>query len=494
MVVMKKRAYTDAQYKRYCEPGGVADDIAYWTAEEDIESAKTFFKSILCPIRDYEITWNWGVSLIFVEPDDFVYWGVFYPEDRPEGESDGFWIGEGCLYMWQQRRGELLELANSLKEAHEAGEPIQDFADAIAVAWKRIAQDIADEIAKDIQEDCEYIYTREAFEDYAEANDLPEEDEWDVEASRKRSIAGRAYYEKKHDGLYWYDWDYRYPDWIQRDRTDGVRDYLREYPNDCLGTACYLPFASSNECFHWQVWCVRHDIADGYEATLEEALDAADAAYRQYAYKEYGSVVGSKRKAIKKRAYLNQLTWSGVEYYQGGAVLEYDEPHKSWVWWNEPWVLNWAAGMPLIAINEETGERKNLTDLLMGGKVEDSLFYINDAPFMNTDSWTQRKMISEASRKTALIDNTFFQDFSIADMFGKSAIQDTFNRAFREWKSDYEYLTALVVALNHKIWQHYEAGNEDLARLYNDFWEQADAYACDNLKGEELQYFYRETD
>lgn len=98
-----------------------------------------------------------------------------------------------------------------------------------------------------------------------------------------------------------------------------------------------------------------------------------------------------------------------------------------------------------------------------------------------------------SSKKKAGIANTFFEDFTIADMFGKAAVQDTFDRAFGEWKDDYRYLTALVIALNHKIWQHYET-NEELARLYNDLWMQADAYACDNLKDDELLYFYRETD
>ena len=88
---------------------------------------------------------------------------------------------------------------------------------------------------------------------------------------------------------------------------------------------------------------------------------------------------------------------------------------------------------------------------------------------------------------------TFWEDFSIADPFGLEAVQDTFNRAFEEWKSDHIYLTELVLVLNWKIWQHYES-NEELARLYNTLWETADAYACDNLEGEELAYFYRTTD
>lgn len=88
---------------------------------------------------------------------------------------------------------------------------------------------------------------------------------------------------------------------------------------------------------------------------------------------------------------------------------------------------------------------------------------------------------------------SFWDDFSIADNFGASAVKDTFNRAFEEWKDRYDYLTELVMVLNHKIWQHYE-GNEALARLYNDLWSKADSYACNNLKGEELSYFYSVTD
>ena len=89
---------------------------------------------------------------------------------------------------------------------------------------------------------------------------------------------------------------------------------------------------------------------------------------------------------------------------------------------------------------------------------------------------------------------TFFQDFSIADAFGTHAIRDTYNRVFNEWKSDYKYLTELVMVLNWKIWQHHEEGNKEYARLYQKLWETADAYACENLQGDELDYFYRTTD
>ena len=89
---------------------------------------------------------------------------------------------------------------------------------------------------------------------------------------------------------------------------------------------------------------------------------------------------------------------------------------------------------------------------------------------------------------------TFWQDFSIADAFGVKAIQDTFDRAFGEWKDDYLYITELVAVLNHKIWQHYHAGHEEVAQLYDKLWRQADTYGCEHLKGEELAYYYKVLD
>ena len=88
---------------------------------------------------------------------------------------------------------------------------------------------------------------------------------------------------------------------------------------------------------------------------------------------------------------------------------------------------------------------------------------------------------------------TFYEDFSIADQFGLDAIKDTFNRAFKHWKKDHVFLTELVMALNWKIWEHY-GRNDAYAKLYDKLWREADEYACTNLKGEELSYFYRTTD
>lgn len=92
------------------------------------------------------------------------------------------------------------------------------------------------------------------------------------------------------------------------------------------------------------------------------------------------------------------------------------------------------------------------------------------------------------------MNNTFYMDFTIADRFGVLAVKDTYDRAFKEWHTDYKMLTELVIALNHKIWEHYHKHNDALTQLYNDLWGQADDYAQTHLKGDALTYFYNTTD
>lgn len=91
------------------------------------------------------------------------------------------------------------------------------------------------------------------------------------------------------------------------------------------------------------------------------------------------------------------------------------------------------------------------------------------------------------------VTTTFWNDFTIADIGGIPAIRDTFNRAFEEWKSDYRYLTNLVVTLNYKSWDFVEV-NENIAEVYVELYEKARDYAVSNLKGAEFDYFYNITD
>ena len=88
---------------------------------------------------------------------------------------------------------------------------------------------------------------------------------------------------------------------------------------------------------------------------------------------------------------------------------------------------------------------------------------------------------------------TFYTDFSIADKFGVEAIKDTYKRVFHEGKHDYKYITELAMVLNWKLWRWY-GKNDELSILYDSLWKETDGWCIDNLKGKELEYYYKTTD
>lgn len=89
---------------------------------------------------------------------------------------------------------------------------------------------------------------------------------------------------------------------------------------------------------------------------------------------------------------------------------------------------------------------------------------------------------------------TFWQDFSIAEAFGIAEVKDTYRRAFNEWHEDVEFVTELVLVLNHKIWYHYDAGREALALVYDELWRECDGWCCENLQGADAEYYFDVTD
>ena len=80
---------------------------------------------------------------------------------------------------------------------------------------------------------------------------------------------------------------------------------------------------------------------------------------------------------------------------------------------------------------------------------------------------------------------TFWEDFTIADAFGVSAIEDTYNRAFNGWKHDYVYITELSLVLNWKMFQWYEK-DDSKYQIYYDLYTKLDAWCMDNLRNSEL--------
>lgn len=88
---------------------------------------------------------------------------------------------------------------------------------------------------------------------------------------------------------------------------------------------------------------------------------------------------------------------------------------------------------------------------------------------------------------------TFYDDFSIADRCGISEVKDTFKRIFEESKINTVHATELAMVLNHKIWRWCNQ-NRELANVYHDLYEEVDEWCWDNLKGEDLDYYYHTTD
>lgn len=108
---------------------------------------------------------------------------------------------------------------------------------------------------------------------------------------------------------------------------------------------------------------------------------------------------------------------------------------------------------------------------------------------------------------------TFWDDFAIAERMGIIvqngqyvrtdvnrgivAIEDTFNRAFKEWKTNYKYLTELVMVLSWKSSRFSSppvADIEEYSALYAKLFTQARNWALDNLKDEAFAYFWETTD
>ena len=93
---------------------------------------------------------------------------------------------------------------------------------------------------------------------------------------------------------------------------------------------------------------------------------------------------------------------------------------------------------------------------------------------------------------------TFYMDFSLCDIMPNkadaiSAIKDTYKRAFKAWRDNIDYITEFVMVLNHKIWEWYDK-DAVIAKVYNDLWQEADAWCMDNLKGEDFSYYRRTLD
>lgn len=82
-----------------------------------------------------------------------------------------------------------------------------------------------------------------------------------------------------------------------------------------------------------------------------------------------------------------------------------------------------------------------------------------------------------------------WQDFTKAERIGTDEVKNTYKSYFKNWKTNYKYLTELVFILNAKS-KEYNSFNIRFAKLYNKLYEDANDYAIQNLKGKELDYYF----
>lgn len=73
-------------------------------------------------------------------------------------------------------------------------------------------------------------------------------------------------------------------------------------------------------------------------------------------------------------------------------------------------------------------------------------------------------------------------------------IEELYRKYFREWHNDVKMITELSMCMNRKLWEHYEAGDEEIARLYNDLWLKVHSYANDVFIWEDWKYYFNTTD
>ena len=88
---------------------------------------------------------------------------------------------------------------------------------------------------------------------------------------------------------------------------------------------------------------------------------------------------------------------------------------------------------------------------------------------------------------------TFYADLSIAECYGAEGVKDTYKNVMNSWGDDLEFMCEWVIALNQKIWQHYE-NNKEIAVVYDDLWRKADEYCMNHFKGDDLTAYLNYVD
>jgi hypothetical protein len=89
------------------------------------------------------------------------------------------------------------------------------------------------------------------------------------------------------------------------------------------------------------------------------------------------------------------------------------------------------------------------------------------------------------------IDTTFYADFFVAwKVGGVKGIKDTYNKCFKQYKTDIKYMVELTGALNHMLWHtHSVLGDHEITRLFEELYFKNHKYCCNNFKDDDLEFY-----
>ena len=90
-------------------------------------------------------------------------------------------------------------------------------------------------------------------------------------------------------------------------------------------------------------------------------------------------------------------------------------------------------------------------------------------------------------------ESTFWEEFSIADGYGPDGIREHYDLVFSQWKDNIKFLTELVLVLNLKLFIWFKV-DDDLGKMYEDLYVDADAYALSSFEGDDLHYYLHTLD
>ena len=89
---------------------------------------------------------------------------------------------------------------------------------------------------------------------------------------------------------------------------------------------------------------------------------------------------------------------------------------------------------------------------------------------------------------------TFWDDFTIAERFGISAIKDTYKNAFMSWNTDVVFIVELVLVLNWKMFYMEERHMTEKSEMYYKCWKELCNWCENHLEAGAYEYFISVTD